>query len=298
MYAIIDVGSNSIRLCIYQIQENRIQPLIDKKETAGLIGYVEEGKLTDKGIRKAAAVIGDFYHIAANFGIEKIAVFATASLRNIENREETCRYIEKVSGVYPEVISGEEEAHFDFVGATHFLQASDGLVVDIGGGSTELVRFMGHRAEGLCSLPIGSYQLYTQYVQGIFPKKDERKAIKAAVREELGGLDWPDTFTVGLVCGVGGTIRAFRKLSIELLNADETAECLPADYLHTLLKRLKDEGMEAYRRFYKVVPDRMLNIEPGLLLLREIVKKFEVQEIAVSKYGVREGYLLERMLKR
>ena len=87
-YGVIDVGSNTIRLVIYEVKENRIESLFSNKNTAGLIGYVNDGELSRKGIRKACDVLNSLQKVAAHAQVEKLYVFATASLRNIANTKE------------------------------------------------------------------------------------------------------------------------------------------------------------------------------------------------------------------
>lgn len=296
IYAVIDVGSNSVRLSVYQCEDGAIHPMIDKKETVGLAGYVENHVLTKEGILKAAEVIARLYEITKDFGIAHVSVFATASLRNIINSGEVLYDIEQKTGIRPIVISGDEEAMLDFIGATHFIEMESGLLVDIGGGSTELVLFHKKSICHLTSLPIGSLNLYTDYVSGIFPTREERKIIKKKVQHLLDELDWIPSDGTSLLCGVGGTMRAFGKLSRELLAAKQDEQLLDIAHLKTLNRLLRQDDWGMKRQIYKIVPERTLNLEPGFLILQQIAKRFGTQWVTISKYGVREGYLLEKML--
>lgn len=105
--AIIDVGSNTMRLTLYYYEQTRFQPLLHKKAMAGLMGYVENGRLSDEGLRKAAEVLAEYRRILENFSIEEVHVFATAILRNIDNSDEALAYLQYQSGFDIELISGE-----------------------------------------------------------------------------------------------------------------------------------------------------------------------------------------------
>ena len=94
----------------------------------------------------------------------------------------------------------------DFVGATHALPLQSGLVIDIGGGSIELVSFEERRIKDAASIDVGSLSLYSQYVSGLFPTKEERKEIKATVLRKLEALSQYRGFSAESVCGIGGTI--------------------------------------------------------------------------------------------
>ena len=138
---IVDVGSNTIRLSIYQYNDLDFKLLLGKKETAGLAGYVENGRLAPEGIEIAARVLTDFRTLLDNLEIDQLHVFATASLRNISNTDEAVDAIQAAAGVPIQVITGSEEAALSFQGALHGTPKPEGqgLLADIGGGSTELV---------------------------------------------------------------------------------------------------------------------------------------------------------------
>ena len=194
---IIDVGSNTIRLSIYHYEGRRFKLLMNKKEMAGLAGYIQNGTLSDSGILVACRVLASFKAILENFDIQEMHVFGTASLRNIVNTEEVLDTIRLVTGIEVSVLSGAEEAAYSFLGATVGGGApAAGLLADIGGGSTELVSYEGGRITSGCSLPMGSLSLYTKYVSGLFPTKEERRAIRAQVKTELERAK-----TAGVRCG-------------------------------------------------------------------------------------------------
>ena len=144
MYAIIDIGSNTIRLNVYQVEEDgAIHSIFQSKETAGLAGYVrEDGSMSREGLDRAADALLRFRSILDALHIENRAVFATASLRNITNSEEAVFQLQERTGLMIRLLSGREEAILDYVGATSGMEEREqGMVLDIGGGSTEWVCF-------------------------------------------------------------------------------------------------------------------------------------------------------------
>lgn len=295
-YGVIDLGSNSIRLSIYKYENNQISLLINKKVMAGLASYVHEGILIDKGISKACGILNHFKEILDRFGIQEMHLFATASLRNILNAKEAVEAIYKKTGLVAVILSGDEEAQLDFIGATWFYAMEKGLLLDIGGGSFELVMFEGGQIKALTSLPLGSLNLYAKYVKGLVPTDEERKLMKKAVHMELDKLNWEPEPYMKQMCGVGGTIRAALKLSKDLFNVDQQERQISAAQINTLCKMLKLNTPKNYHTFYQVVPERILSIQPGLLILNEVIKRFGTESIHVSKGGVREGYLIERVI--
>ena len=293
---IVDVGSNTIRLSIYHWEGQKFKLLMNKKEMAGLAGYIKNGLLSDSGILVACRVLAGFKALLNNFNIADLHVFGTASLRNIVNTEEALETIEAVTGVKVEVLSGADEAAFSFLGATVGGGApGSGLLADVGGGSTELVAYRDGVITSGCSLPMGSLSLFTKHVSGLFPTKEERKAIRAEVEEELEKAK-----TAGLRCGhltgVGGTFRAAAKLCNDLSGTDPDNKVIPADEIYALYKGLKKSDRDTLRQILRSVPDRVHTILPGLAILKEILDAYQVSTVTVSACGVREGYLLRRVM--
>ena len=291
-----DVGSNTIRLSIYHWEGQKFKLLMNKKEMAGLAGYIKNGLLSDSGILVACRVLAGFKALLNNFNIADLHVFGTASLRNIVNTEEALETIEAVTGVKVEVLSGADEAAFSFLGATVGGGApGNGLLADVGGGSTELVAYRDGVITSGCSLPMGSLSLFTKHVSGLFPTKEERKAIRAEVEEELEKAK-----TAGLRCGhltgVGGTFRAAAKLCNDLSGTDPDNKVIPADEIYALYKGLKKSDRDTLRQILRSVPDRVHTILPGLAILKEILDAYQVSTVTVSACGVREGYLLQRVM--
>lgn len=294
---IVDVGSNTIRLSIYHWEGQRFKLLMNKKEMAGLAGYIKNGLLSDSGILVACRVLAGFKALLRNFDIADLYVFGTASLRNIVNTEEALETIEAVTGIKVEVLSGADEAAFSFLGATVGGGApGSGMLADVGGGSTELVAYQDGAITSGCSLPMGSLSLFTKHVSGLFPTKEERKAIRSDVKGELEKAK-----TAGLQCshltGVGGTFRAAAKLCNDLSGADPDNRIIPAGEIHALYKGLKKGDQDTLRQILRSVPDRVHTILPGLAILTAILDAYEVSTVSVSTCGVREGYLLRRVME-
>ena len=294
---IVDVGSNTIRLSIYHWEGRTFKLLMNKKEMAGLAGYIKDGVLSDSGILVACRVLAGFKALLRNFDIDELHVFGTASLRNIVNTEEALETIEVVTGAHVEVLSGADEAALSFLGATVGGGAPDsGLLADVGGGSTELVAYRDGAITSGCSLPMGSLSLFTKHVSGLFPTGEERKAIRADVKEELRKAK-----TAGLRCshltGVGGTFRASAKLCNDLSGADPDNRIIPAGEIRALYKGLKKGDQDTLRQILRSVPDRVHTILPGLAILTAILDAYEVSTVSVSACGVREGYLLRRVME-
>ena len=304
---IVDLGSNTIRLSIYKYEDDVMKLLLSKKSIAGLLGYVESGRLSHKGVAKVCSVLKNFKDILDNFGIDQYHVFATASLRNITNTDEVLSAIREASGFDVELLSGEEEATLDFYGAVHATDIRSGLLIDIGGGSTELVFFENGVISGAVSMPIGSLNLSLKHVRSIIPKDEAFKKIKHDVLDELKKLrnsKFGSRKTVGAagadtgltVCGVGGTVRAARKIYNDMYDLPVGNMTLEMEKFSGLLSVYRKDNKEIMRRVMQLAPDRIHTVITGMIILATVSKEFKADRIVVSTYGVREGYLYQKVL--
>ena len=297
-YAIIDMGSNTMRLCVYSCENDKIVTVISKKEVAGLAGYRNDGRLESDGVYRACGTLNDFKHIASRFVQEhEIRVFATASLRGISNQEQVLEVIRCETGMLPEVLAGEEEARLSFAGALRYSNCRDGIMIDIGGASTELVRFHNGEPEELISIPMGCLSLYVNHVSKVIPNHDERKRIKKEIRDKYDRhIDQTYTQQLPLMLGLGGTVRAVHKLSCEMFAEQNDEPCVKAEHVREILKMLKDNADHIFLTVQRQIPERTHTITTGLMILNEAIKRFQCEKLYISKYGVREGYLIDRVL--
>ena len=141
LYAMIDVGSNTIRMAIYEIESDRVEMLMKRKYTVGLAAYVRDGYMQQQGIDKVVEIIQDYRNFLDDLGITRVTAFTTAALRNAINGLDAVREISYRTRTNLTLMSGDDEATYDFIGATHNLDEDKGLLIDIGGGSTEIVYF-------------------------------------------------------------------------------------------------------------------------------------------------------------
>lgn len=295
IYGIADVGSNTVRLSIYKCEGGEIRLLMNRKVMAGLAGYVRHGALTPEGIEVACQTLQGYRSLMDNLELPDLRVFATASLRNISNTEEAVGAVMAATGLRVDVLTGREEAELSFRGAIQNAGLYTGLLVDLGGGSTELVSYRNRAIQSACSLSVGSLSLFSKYVSKLHPTKEERRAIRRAVEEQLEQFV-PQHPPARHICGVGGTVRAACKVANAMFDRPAGDRSLDRDELKEMLQRLKKPGRDELRLLLKTVPDRIHTIIPGLLALDTIAKAYGAQTITASACGVREGYLLARVL--
>ena len=294
-YAVIDLGSNTIRISVYEVQGgSRFHLLFSEKEMAGLAGYVEKESLTSAGMARACEALQNFQHLLQVVDTQRVYVFATASLRNINNTLEAVDYLEARTGLRIDVLSGTEEARLGYLGALEAGGLEQGILFDIGGGSTEIVRFDRGRVMQAQSLNIGSLNLFRQNVSGIFPKKSEQEQIQSEIQKKLeevnlSGAPFPQ------LCGIGGTARAALKLGRLRYGLDADQRSLSMEQLQELTELVQGRGRRARDMILRACPDRIHTIIPGMLLMETLCSSLGSREIQISPYGVREGYLCQKL---
>lgn len=294
--AIIDIGSNSMRLTLYEIQNQNFKILFREKVMTGLAGYVEDGKLCAEGIECACAGLLKFQNVLKTLAIENVAVFATASLRNISNTKEALSAIQSSTGYEVEVISGEDEALFGYAGAMQQFQLRSGAFMDIGGASTEVVTFEEGKPIDIKSFPVGSLSLYRRCVKKVLPGEGSLKRLHQEINNVID-VEKEKIIPRAQIVGVGGTARAVLKLTRRYYHLDEMCNTITAKQLDGLCEFLCSGKKEAIDLILRLEADRIHTLIPGLLVLRHVFKLFEAEQLIVSQYGVREGYLCERILK-
>ncbi len=298
MYGVIDVGSNTIRLSIYEVSNGEVYPMLNNKTTAGLAGYVKKGKMTKKGIQKACDVLNRYKEMMEHFPLEELFVFATASLRNISNTDDALQTIQAETGLSVDVLTGYQEATFDFIGAAHSINLDEGVLLDIGGGSTEILVYERGEIQNAVSLPFGSLSMFTNYVSSLFPTKKEKKEIEAAVLKEVEKIKFLQNKKFDTVVGIGGSIRATKNMNNSVFELPKENNVIIAEDVPKLLKQFKGNENEVLRRVLKVSPDRVHTLIPGMIVMNTVCEYVQCKDIIMSAFGVREGYLYQKLFSK
>lgn len=302
-YGVIDLGSNTIRLCVYEVKDDSkrayvrkdFRTLLNNKVMAGLSAHVSGGVFTEAGVVHALDVLAGHAKRLRYFDCKRTDVFATAVLRNCANSADAVRAIEKASGFSISLLSAEDEAHLGFVGATCDRPIERGTLIDIGGGSTELTRIAGGADHDNASIGQGSLSSFASCVKGILPTQAEAEAIEEALEKRLAGMN-ADRYRCETLYGIGGSVRAAAKMHAEAYGGGVRPESLtPEDFDAIVGACMADPDGFAHTAL-KAAPDRIHTLVPGCLIIRRLLTDFGAGSLVVCKKGVREGYLIERML--
>lgn len=303
-YGVIDLGSNSIRLCVYEVKNDTqssytkkdFRSLLNNKVLAGLSAHVEEGIFTKGGINHALNVLRGHQKRLKYFNCVRTDLFATAVLRNCTNLNEVMRAIEEETGLPVTLLSEYDEAHLGFVGASSECAIDEGTLIDIGGGSTELTRIHGRQDSSHISLAQGSLSSYATYVQSILPTAPEKALIEEKIEEKLARVSDSTLYRHPHFYGIGGTFRAAGKVYAELFSPGERPSVISRTHLTKILAAAEEDPNTFAHLALKAAPDRIHTVLPGALIASTLMERFKAEDLTICKSGVREGYLIERML--
>ena len=295
--AIIDIGSNSARMAIFEKSSRFGFHLIMETKSRVRIGegaYNFGGVLQDVALNRAHKALEEFGHIIKSLHCSKTLCIATSALRDAPNGRIFIKRIKETLGITIKIIDGTKEAYFGAVGAINYLKPiTDAITVDIGGGSTELAKIERGRIVDTISLNIGTVRLKELF----FDKKKPLQEIRAFIDAELSKI--PDSFTSQEMIGIGGTLRSLSKIIMEKM-------AYPLKTVHAfeypLLEHasLVDAIVNSDVLGLKVLgvrKDRYDTMREGCIIFQSLYQKFNAQKVITSGAGVREGAYLCDLLR-
>ena len=296
-FATLDVGTNTVLLLVAEPDGARFRPVVERMEITRLgRGVDKSGRLADEAIDDTVAAIVRFAEEARSLGSQEIACVATSASRDAQNGQVFLDRVLKEAGVTAEIITGDLEAQLSFEAAARELGADKSLVVvDIGGGSTEIVFGEKGQVSFRHSFDVGSVRLTERHVHHDPPESLEREAVRAALELAFAKLPAPPKgFTL---VGIAGTVTTVCAVA-------RGVDPYDADRVHLSRLTLAEVRREreryfaldlATRRKLKGMPEKRADvIAAGALILEQTMVRLGAQEVVVSDRGIRWGLLYHR----
>jgi exopolyphosphatase / guanosine-5'-triphosphate,3'-diphosphate pyrophosphatase len=295
--AVIDLGSNTARLVAFDTAAETVRAIYETKDLPRLgLDLGPDGRLNDEAVDRGVATVRRFARIVRSLGISKTLAVATSAVRDAPNGPEFVREVEKASGVLPRIISGTEEARYGYLGAAGAWALENDIVLDLGGGSLQLVEVRSGALRNSVSLPLGVLRLSQRFFEHDPPKRREWDELREHVRSTLTSVLEAFGKQEYRLIGIGGTVRSLARASIELRE-------YPLRRVHGY--SLTDHDIEALSELLGEMPaakrravpgiggDRADVVLAGIVVLEELVRAVHVDRILVSGTGIREGIALE-----
>jgi exopolyphosphatase / guanosine-5'-triphosphate,3'-diphosphate pyrophosphatase len=299
---VIDMGSNSFRLVAYSYTPGRWWRRTDEiydivRVGAGLLA---SGRLAEDRIETAIEAMEVYAHFCAASGIstQDVDAVATSAIRDAENGDVLLARVSASTGIRPRVLSTQQEARYGYLAAVNSTTLSDGAVLDLGGGSLQLVGVRERRAVASASWPLGTVRMTERFFDRHGSSAKQRDALRAHVMTELSETPWvgdlPDTLV-----GIGGTVR-------NLAAAAAAADGLPSigvqgsvverPKLEQLIKDLAARPVSDRAAVEGIKPGRAGIILAGAIVIAAVMEAVGVERIEVTQAGLREGVFFSRYL--
>ena len=296
--AAIDVGSNSIRQIIADVAPDGSIEVVDEMKAHPRLGkgLDASGALSTESMDLAVEALQRMAMLARQHGAQRIEAVATSAVRDAENSELFLARVKQATGLKVRVLKGEDEARLCFRSAlAHFeLGAGRAVVMDIGGGSLELALSADGVVDRLTSLPLGALRLTERFKPHTPDRLAKlRKRVRKAIKPVLKGKDWNGA----KIIGSGGTFTNLAGLHLHrqgVFSAKSVqGTAIPRSEVEHILDWLAAMDDDERRSTPGLNPDRADIIVAGLAVIAEVLTRVDARELIVSRYGIREGLLLE-----
>ncbi len=298
--AVIDIGSNSARVVIYQRTSRFGFHLIAQQKASLRISegsFENGGYLQEKAIQKAISTLAAFKEIINDYKARKTLIIATAAVRNAPNRYEFLKRVKEATSLKIKVIDGNKEAYYAALAAKNLLpikKHSSYISVDIGGGSSDIALIKDNKIVSTISLNIGTITIKELF----FDKGKTLEEAKEFIQQELSKI--PAEFKADYIIAIGGVLRAFAKAimnytdySFKKIHSFEYNFKEQKEFIEKILNAKKHKELE--KLFIK--QNRFDTIKEGLIIFQALLEKFQSYNVITSAVGVREGVFLHDMLR-
>jgi exopolyphosphatase/guanosine-5'-triphosphate,3'-diphosphate pyrophosphatase len=292
--AAFDCGTNTIKLLVADLDpatDEEVELVRDLRMVRLGQDVDRTGRLHDDALARAFAAIEEFAAVVASHDVDVVRFCATSATRDAANADVFTQGVEERLGVTPEVLSGDEEARLSFMGATRTLpdREEPTMVVDIGGGSTEVIIGDAHR-----SLDIGSVRMTERHLASDPPTPDQVRQASEAIDEALDTLPAYDVQVekARTFVGVAGTITTVTAMALDLPEYDRSAihhAVIEADDVHEITGRLLSMTVAEIRSLPFMHPGRADVISAGALILDRIVRRTPLRRLLISESDILDG---------
>ena len=300
---IIDLGSNSSRLVIYEIYpDGAYQSVFEMKQNLQLGRNMGKNRrISEQGIARAVTCSKLFARAGKLHGVTRWFPVATAAVRQASNQQEVLQLLEDETGFRFQVLNEREEGRYGYLGVINTMNIENALLFDIGGASTELMLVKNRCLVEVKSLPFGSLNL-TEQISSV-PDADRGDVAKSFMMELFTAIPWlTSTSTSDLtLVGLGGTARAVAKLHrAESATRLERIHGYPieAGYVREVFASFKNMSAEKRRKIKGLSKNRAHILVAGMAAIAALIEVTEASKIVVSRSGLREGLFYEYLLRR
>jgi exopolyphosphatase/guanosine-5'-triphosphate,3'-diphosphate pyrophosphatase len=302
---VLDIGSNTGHLLVVDAHGGAApMPASSYKEPLRLAEHLDaDGAVTPTGVDALTEFVGNALELAEDKGCEEIYAFATSAVRESSNVDAVLDHVREHTGARISVLAGEDEARLTFLAVRRWFGWSSGRlgVFDIGGGSLEIAAGAEEAPDVAWSLPLGAARLARTHFTSGRPDDEELRALRRSIRAEIA-RDAGSLLRSGPLDHAVATSKTFRSLA-RICGAAPSSEglfvrrLLPASALESWIPKLLEMSRAEIAQLPGVSPDRAHQVVAGAFVATAVMDIFDLDELEICPWALREGVILERLDK-
>lgn len=297
--AIIDIGSNSIRLVVYSYSyEKGLEEHHNIKTVARLSGYLnDQNEMQSEGINRLIETLQNFQAVLDDLRIKQPMIAATAAIRQASNQQHILERVFQETGLTIDVLTAKQEAYYGYLAVVLTTNIRDAITVDMGGGSTEVTLYKDKQLVESYSFPFGVITLKNKFVSGDVPTLQERKAIKSFVQDQFAEQSWIQGTRLPVI-SIGGSAR-------NIVQIDQNRKNYPLSGTHQYEMSLEDLRSIDYlmkkisfaerKKIDGLSSDRADVIDGAIITFETLLEQTDSNVFMHSRKGLREGIIIEQL---
>jgi exopolyphosphatase / guanosine-5'-triphosphate,3'-diphosphate pyrophosphatase len=298
--ASIDIGTNTILMLVADVHHDGSLEVVKDEHFIGRLGkgVDEHGVIQKETFQRVQDILSRLKDIADSLSIHRISACGTSALRDAKNRQEFIDFIKEKLGIDIQILTGKEEAELTYLGAvSDYLPNANSenyAVLDIGGGSTEMVIGSGAHVTSSSSMDIGSVRLTERILKRNPPIDIALENAAVLVRNHLQNI-YPLSSTTKMI-GVAGTLTTLAALDLRIPEFDRNLvnrHTLTIEAIDRIFLELRPLTLDQLRRYPQIHPSRADILLAGIIILRETLRKVNLSKITVSDRGLRYGIVIK-----
>ena len=300
--AVIDIGSNSMRVLVYEIYENNSFKIIDEEKRMTRLGefITKSNDLSNQGIQKLLITLEFFKILCEKNNVVEIIVVATEAVRRANNKKEILSLVKEKTNLDIRILSGLEESAYGYLTIKSTMDISDAILIDVGGSSMEITLVKNKTISHGISMPLGSIPLTKLFPFDTPADNDTKSEFKKFIFNEFDKLPWLNDAKNLPLIGIGGTARSIGKIHKKFIN-------YPLDLLHnytitfdevkTMYEYIINLDINQKSKLKGLPKERADIFTAPFSALVMLMNYCNCPNLKISQYGIREGVLYEKLLR-
>ncbi|MEH7419308.1 Ppx/GppA family phosphatase [Neobacillus drentensis] len=301
--AIIDIGSNTLRLVIYENAKSgkRFKEIENMKKATRIRNFLnDEQELNEEGIHFLLNTLRDFQTIINLYEVKETICVATATIRQAKNKHEILKIVLERTGLALNILGEYEEAYYGYLAVINSIDLVEGITIDMGGGSTEITHFNNRELIHHVSLPFGALSLKIQFVKGDIPTEQELVQIRQYIRSQLQKISWIENIQIPIIA-MGGSARNVAQLHQNFIHyplAGIHHYEMSISNIHDIKESLKSLTFKGLQNAEGLSRDRADTILLAIEVFEILSDYSSASRFILSEKGLREGVLYSKWNQR